>query len=442
MSPAPSAAPPEAAPAPRRRRRVSWVLVAAILAALPHFARYASEVERDEYPGDFNPWRIQALLGVARVAVNGGPFATTHDEAGLTTEPGLLDDLGMAAIVDGVSRLRGRPGGRRLLGRIDLVFVAAAYVSLLLAFPRAHRLGLTAVFLAFPIAVPEWRSPDVLAIHGALAALAVAAALGVQRVRPGWLSAALGLLFFVLHKMRAAYGLYAIAAAFAAALGLALLRRSPRPLLRPLLALVVFLGLGVPWNAALDARTSDPRVGKRAELHGHNLYGALVSGVGWSENPWGLRPWDPVVSTFIAERTGSEPVPLETLAGERRARQVYLSLWREAPLALLGIYLGRLPFAVDAYFPFGWIGGAAWLGLGLAAARLAWRRRDSEALVETLAPQLLVAALLLQVMLVDTRPLYAYPLRFNVALAVAAAATSLVQLRGRGPGGPDATERG
>lgn len=403
-------------------------LAAALLAAGFHLGDFAGEVEADRYPGDFNPWRVEALLGVGRVAVNGGPFATTHDAAGLTAEPGLLDDLGMAGIVDGLSRLRGRAGGRRLLGRINLAFVGLGYLALLAAFSPGHWPALAAVFLFFPLAVPEFRSPDVLAIHGALAALAVATVLGIQRVRPEPLAAAGGVLLFVLHKMRSPYGLYAMFGALAAATVLSALRRSPRPLLRPALALAVFLLLELPWTAALDARAHDPRVNEPPELRRHNVFGALVSGIGWSPNPWGLEPWDPVVSTFIARRTGHEPVPLETLASESRARAVYFSLWREAPVELAGVYLRRLPAAVARFFPLGGLGGGAWLVLGAAALGLAWRRRDEAELAAALAPQLLVLALLAQVTIVDTRPFYAHPLRFQVALAAAVSLGVLARL--------------
>jgi hypothetical protein len=188
---------------------------------------------------------------------------------------------------------------------------------------------------------------------------------------------------------------------------------------------------------AVARRAADPRVRERDVLPAHNVYNPLVSGVGFSPNRWGIEPWDPWVAAFLAERTGQPPVRVETFESERRARVVYLQLWKEAPAHLLRLYLGRVP---EAFRKHGWLGlwGAAlWAVALLLALPRAWRRRDGPSVALLIAPALVAAGLVAQIVLIDPRLLYSYPLRFTSALALLTAWSVLAETKRAAPAPPD-----
>jgi hypothetical protein len=243
----------------------------------------------------------------------------------------------------------------------------------------------------------------------------------------------MGLALFAVHKLRSPFGVYAAGAAVAAwVLAAACTRsRQTRALATLGVLFATFAAAELPWRLALQRRALDPRIADSDVLNAHNVYNPLVSGIGWSENRWKLKPWDPVVAGFLAERTGRPPVVLETFESERRARQVYFELWREAPGELTRIYLGRIPGAVGQYFWLSWLGAAAWLTAAAWAARVAWRRRDVPALAVVIAPAVVAAGLVTQIVLIDPRLLYSYPLRFVSALGLLTAAALVAASRRR-----------
>ena len=158
------------------------------------------------------------------------------------------------------------------------------------------------------------------------------------------------------------------------------------------------------------------------------MFKPLLTGIGWTDNRWGIAPWDPRVAQFIADRLGVAPIPIFTRESERRARAVYVSLWREAPLYLAGLYLARLPAAFRDHFFLGWVGAGSWL---LATAvGLFWGGRRGEPVHSaiTVAAAVLVLSLVSQSAILDPRLLYAYPLTVVSALALSIALTALVRL--------------
>jgi hypothetical protein len=131
--------------------------------------------------------------------------------------------------------------------------------------PRARRAraaptGARPLFLLVPIAVREYRSPDSVTIHGALAAMAVAVALAPHHRWRLRTAVPAGVLLFAIHKLRSPFAAYAIAAALAAALVVALRARDRPPLIALVITGATFAALEVPWRIALDRRARDPRV--------------------------------------------------------------------------------------------------------------------------------------------------------------------------------------
>jgi hypothetical protein len=389
---------------------------------------FAREIAREDYaPGSSYPPRVEAVLRASRTGARGGPFATVREGEGYRLAPGLLNDLGMAAVADLWGRVTGRPLTRLHLALFNLAVMAVALFGLVLVVPPRVRLALVVLFAAVPLCVREYRSPDSVAIHGALAALALALVVAPHHRWPSWTGLIGGLLLFVVHKIRSPFGLFAVAAIVAAFLVIVLRTRSLRAWRWLAFAALAFVALEVPWRMALDRRAEDPRVLDRDILRAHNVYNPLVSGIGWTENRWGIQPWDPKVVEFLATRTGKPPVGLETFESERRAREVYLALWHEAPGYLLGFYWSRLPTAIRQYVWLGYWGAALWILAATFAWAGAWRARDSVAIALLVAPVVVAAGLATQIALIDPRLLYSYPLRFvsafglltSVALVVA-----------------------
>jgi hypothetical protein len=389
-----------------------------LAAGLPQLVSYARHVRSDTYPGSAYQPRVEACLAVSRTAAEGGPFATVKEGRRYSVAPVLLSDLGVAGIMDALGRLLGRPVTVRALGVGNLVFLTCAVVALAAAFDPRLRLAAAVALLVEPLSIREYRSPDVVAIHGAFAALAVCAGAFAARSGPTWAGGFIGVLVFALHKLRSVYGSYALGAMVAVALVFWGRAREWRPAARLALALAVFVVLGIPWRALTSARAEDPRVTGGDTLTSHGVYQPLISGIGWSENRWGIKPADPWVATYIAERLGEDIAAIATREGESQARQVYLSLWREAPGHLAGLYARRLPRVLADHFALGRLGAALWSGLLLACLVRAWRRSDPAGAGALLSVAAVIAGLLAQAVLIDPRLIYAYPLRFVSTLGL------------------------
>lgn len=414
-----------------RRRWVQRVArpaaLAACLAAVPQIVTCARQVRTGVYPGSAYAPRVETLLRMSASAAEGGPFVAVADGGSWRLAANMVPDLGVPAVLDLWARLTGRAGGVRALGLINLAFLCAALFGLVFAFPENLRWGLVPVFLLFPLSVPLYQSPDTVAIHGALAALAVAAAVLGAHAGSRWTAIASGVMLFALHKVRAIYGLYALLALAAVAGAGYAHRRDRRVAARALVAVAVLAALQLLWVPLLKARENDPRVADRGTLTTHDVYAMLISGVGWSPNRWGIGASDPKVATFIARRLEQTDLPrLDTHEGEMQARRVYVSLWREAPLHLVSLYLARIPGGIADHVVLGLWGAPFWLAAVAAALAASWRRRDAHALAALVAGTTVVACLLGQVVLIDPRFIYAYPLRFLSALTLATAASALV----------------
>ena len=326
---------------------------------------------------------------------------------------------------------------------INLVVLSAALFGLVVAFPEHLRWALVPVFLFLPLSVVEYRSPDTVAIHGALAALAVASAVLVARAGPIGTAALVGATLFALGKVRSVYGLYALVGLALAALAVALLTRRRAALTRAAVAVAVWAALELMWVPVLRARANDPRVADRGAITSHDVFAMLISGVGWSPNRWGIEAPDPRVVMFISRRLALPELPrLDTKEGEVHARRAYLSLWREDPLHLVWLYVRRAGAGIGEHMALGGWGAPVWLGGVATAAVLAWRRRDTETLAAVVAGAALTACLLAQVALVDPRIIYAYPLRFVSALTLATAAVALVRDIARARAGADDAAQG
>lgn len=399
------------------RPRLATLL--ACLAALPQLLVYAGHVRSGHYPGSAYKPRVEATLEAARAAAEGGPFVAVRQGKRWSLAPGLLNDVGLAGILDVGSRLLGRPLGLRALGVVNLLFLAAALFGLVLALDARLHAALVPLFLLVPLSVREYRSIDSVAIHGALAALGIALAAALGRPWPAWSGIPLGVALFVVDKVRSAYGVYSLAAVVTVSVGLLGLRDRRATLARLSLLLATLLALALPWQAAMRRRAADPRVVDPDTIRAHNFWEPFVSGIGWTDNRWGIKPWDPWVAQFLADRLALEPVPIPTAEGERRSRAVYFSLWREAPLHLLGLYLGRLPAACREHVVLGIPGALAWALVSAAALGAAWRRRDGPLLAALAAGSTLTLCLLFQTLVIDPRLIYANPLRFVSAYGLA-----------------------
>jgi hypothetical protein len=396
----------------------------ACLAALPQLVAYAGHVRTGSYPGSAYKPRVDAVLEAARSAAAGGPFVAVRQGGGWSLAPGLLNDVGTAAILDLASRLRGAAMGPRALGALNLLFLAAAVLGLVTALDGRLRPALVPLFLLVPLSVREYRSADTVAIHGALAALGIAMAAGLGRPWPAWTGILLGTALFVVDKVRSVYGIYALLAALL--VGAVLWRVDRRVLARLGLLVATLAVLEVPWQWVMSARASDPRVVDGETLRSHGFWEPFVSGVGWTENRWGIKPWDPWVVQFLADRLGLDPVPIPTGEGERRSRAVYFSLWREAPLQLARLYLARIPGACREHFSLGLAGALLWLGVTAGALLRAWKRRDAGLLAALVAGVALVVCLVFQTLVIDPRLIYANPLRFVSAYGLAVAVAGLL----------------
>jgi hypothetical protein len=409
-----------------------WTVLA-LLAALPQLAVYGRGVLTGTLPGSAYQPRVDAYLLVSQTAAAGGPFATVREGGGFSTAPVLLSDLGMAAVADAFGRVTGRGLTSRELGLINLAVLASGLCLLIAAWPARLRPALVPALLLVPLSIREYRSLDVVAIHGAFATIATALAVLFARPWPAWSGIPLGMGLFALHKARSVYGLYALGAILIIALLVAFLDRNRRSMLRLAAVVVAFAALEVPWRALTAARADDSRVADSDSMTSHALYEPLLSGLGWSENRWKTKPGDPWVATWIGERLGKPIAKIATLEGEADAREVYVSLWREAPGHMVSIYAARVPRGIQELFFVGWAGFLPWLVSASIALSRAWRGRDPMSLSVLLAPILVGAGLMTQIVMIDPRLLYGYPLRFVSALSLFTAAGLLMWPPGSAP---------
>jgi hypothetical protein len=413
------------------RRVRALVTAAALVAAVPQILQYAGHVWRGDYPGSaWNP-RVAAVIRASRAALKGGPFVTVPAGEGYSVAPGQLADLGVAAIADLISRTTGHRVFRTTLGCLNLLFLVAACAALVAAYPPKLRLALVPVLLLVPIIVPLYRNVDSVAIHGALAALAIALAITALRIPNAWSPLACGVALFIVHKVRSPFAMYALLPLVTGAMLAWWRSRDRGPALRLAVLMLGFALCELPWQVAMSRRLADPRVVDRDVLTAHTLWEPLISGIGWTENPWGIKPSDPWVATYLGEHVRAEPVPLETPESERRARLVYLGFVREQPFALLWLYLRRIPFALSEYSWLGPWGAVLWVPLSAVALLLALARRDRDGLATMLACLGLACGLVAQIVLIDTRYIYAYPLRLVSALVLSTSALVAYENRGR-----------
>lgn len=402
-----------------------WTVLA-LLAALPQLLIYARGVQTGSLPGSAYQPRVDAYLQVSQTAAAGGPFATVREGEGFSTAPVLLSDLGMAAIMDAFGRVTGRGLTARELGAINLTALAAALGLLIAAWPAHLRPALIPVLLLVPLSIREYRSLDVVAIHGAFSAIAVALAVLFARPAPPWSAALLGIALFALHKARSVYGLYALGAILTIVVLSTLVERNRRSVIRLAVVLAAFMVLEAPWRALTAVRAADPRVADSDTMTSHALYQPLISGLGWSENRWKTKPGDPWVATWIGERLNKPIAKIATIEGEADAQAVYVSLWREDPAHMVSIYAARIPRGIRELFFLGWAGFLLWIFSASIAVRRVWGARDLPLLAVILAPIVVGCGLMIQVMMIDPRLLYAYPLRFVSALSLFTAAGALM----------------
>jgi hypothetical protein len=401
-------------------------IIAASLAALPQLFVFAGHVRSGDYPGSAYAPRVTTILNMSASAAEGGPFAAMRRGEGWVLAAGIVPDIGVPALVDVYARLHGRPATEHTLGAINLVVLAAALFGLVAAFPEPARWALVPVFLLAPLSVVAYRSPDTVAIHGALAALAIAAAASVARAGPLWTAALVGGVLFALGKVRSVYGAYGLLALVLVTVAVSLLTRTRRTALRAGVALATLALLELLWAPLMHARATDRRVVDRDVITSHDVFATVISGVGWSPNRWGIEPPDPRVATFIGRRLGLPlGTRLDTRESERYARTAYLSLWREDPLHLVGLYAVRVEAGVADHVVLGAWGAPAWLAAVAGAAAVAWRRREPETLAAVVGGAAVTGCLLAQVAVIDPRYIYAYPLRMVSALTLAVAGAVL-----------------
>jgi hypothetical protein len=413
--------------------RASWAAAALLVAAQawPHLV----DIRRDQYAlgGAWEP-RVKAILDVSRVAARGGPYLSVP--AGERFEPPDLkvNDLGYSAFGYVWGRALGRPLNRRVLMLVNLAVLLVSLGALLASTEPLPRLFVCLLLFFTPIPVPAYRSPDPLATHASLALLGIAVASAVMRRWPYWGHALAGLALFAIHKVRSAYALYAGAALVAVALVGAWRTRSRQPLLRAGVALAASFALEALWQIPLQLRAADPRVTQQDALGTHPIYIPLLEGVGWSENGWGIKPWDPWVAQYLADRFGGDPVNVGSKESERRARRAYFDLWLQDAPHLLAVYASRLPQAAREHC-FGGVAGALALLLLLPAALVASWSRAPPTLWLLGGAAVLTACVLFQTIVLDPRQLYAYPLRIVSGLTLACAAALLLPALDRRPAG-------
>jgi hypothetical protein len=411
---------PETAPPVTLRATPVLVTLGAFLALLPQFLDFAGRVQRGDYGGTASKPRVAAFLGASTATLEGGPFATVPVKGGYSVALDLFNDLGIAAAISAWTHATGRQATEATLGSLNLIVLVISFVLLVPAFPAQVRMALIPVFLLVELVDPRYRSMDSVSMHTSLAALAIALPLLTLRASRPWIAIFWGILCFALHKTRAVYGLFSL---MALALSLAASFRLVRDrtlIVRAGFFLLGFLACEVPWRMAVERRMNDPRLVESDSLPAHGIYQPLLSGIGWTPNPWGLKPWDPWLAQFLGDTMRAAPVPVATQEGERRAKQMYITLAKQRPFALGWLYARRLPGALSEHSLFGAAGAVLWVVAASVALALAWRHRDADGLSLVLIPVTVACCLVLQTMVIDTRPIYAHPLGLVSALILAA----------------------
>jgi len=385
------------------------------LQAWPHLA----DIEADRYThgGAWEP-RVKAILDVGRVALLDGPYLSLRIDRRFEPVDRRVNDLGYSVLSYVWARLVRQPPNRQDLMRVNLLVLLCAMALLFVVASPWPRLLSAALLCFLPIPLPFFRSPDPLATHGSLAVLGIALAAAVPTVASWPVSLGLGVVLFLVHKIRSAYALYAAAGLIAAASVEAYRTRTRRPLLRMLAALVICLPLEAAWQAPLARRSQDPRLIDQDTLGTHPIYIALLEGIGFSDNPWGIKPWDPWIATYLSERYGLEPVDVGSAESERRARQAYFELFREAPFRFIALYAGRVPTFASQHFFLGTPGALLLLVAAGGAFAACWRC-SGRGSVLALAALAMTSCVLFQTVVLDPRPLYAYPLRIASGVALA-----------------------
>jgi hypothetical protein len=104
---------------------------------------------------------------------------------------------------------------------------------------------------------------------------------------------------------------------------------------------------------------------------------------------------------------------------------------------MVSLYAARVPRGIRELFFLGWAGFLPWLVSASIAWSRAWRRRDLVSLSVLLAPVVVGAGLMIQIVMIDPRLLYGYPLRVVSALSLFTAA-GLLMWPAPPAGAPDA----
>ncbi len=395
--------------------------IAALLCVAPQWFRYAGHVATGDYGGSAYMPRVEALVMASTATLQGGPFATLPGKGGYSVAPDLFNDLGTATLVSVWTRATGRQASIQTLGQFNLAYLVAASLFLVFALPARLRLALVPVFLLVEMVPPLYVSMDTVAIHRSLAALAMAIPLLTLRASKRWLAILFGVALFGVHKTRSVYGAYALLALLPGLVISWTRFRDRKPLIHAAFLLLGFAACEVPWRIAVHGRLSDPRLIEKDALPEHNVYETLISGIGQTANPWGIKPNDPWVAQFLADIARGPVVRISTHESERRAKLVFFSLARQRPLALARLYLGRIPRALSSYSILGAAGAVAWVVCAALALGLAWRGGDRDGLMLLLPPLGLAACLIVQVIVVDPNYIYANPLELASAVVLATA---------------------
>lgn len=402
-------------------------LVVAVLSILMQSWPHTRDIMRDTYkPGAAFEPRVKAILDVSRVAASGGPYLAVPSSSGFEPVDRKVNDLGFSAFAYAWASTTGRPLRRRHLMALNLCILLAAVLGLLTFAPTPQRLVAALILLLIPLPPADFRSPDPLSTHGSLALLGVVVASAVARswARPLWVLPAAAL--FALYAIRSAYAYYAAAALLAVTVVESVRLRNGEPILRGAFILISTLLMLWPWQASIAARGSDSRVLRQDTLGTHPIFIPLLEGVGWSENRWGLKPYDPWIATYLANRFGLEPLDVGAVESERRARITYVDLWREAPGHLVMVYASRVP-GVAREHAAGGLAGALALLIALPLALVTAWGRAGVTLGLLVAAASLTACLVFQAVVLDPREAYTYPLRVASGLTLAFALSVLAE---------------
>lgn len=376
-------------------------LAAIALSCIPQLYLHTRDAWTGTYTGSAYEPRVKAILDVSRVAAKGGPYLCVPNEGKFEPADQLVNDLGVSFFGYVSAKLTGRPISRGSLLWLNLFIFVVSIVALALVTPVPYHFAIAACLIVSHVCVSEYRSPDPLATHGALALAAVAIA--SARKDNLWFGLGLGVGLMVVHKIRSPYAMYALAAALV--VDAVTQGRRGRAWVGMAIGVVV---IAIPWNLALRARAHDSQVTQLDTLGTHPIGIALLEGVGWSENKWGIKPFDPWVAEYLSKKYNLPAVNVGTEESERRAWKAYWSLWREDPLHLAGVYLKRAPL-VRQHVILGYVGMVALVIIVPVAFVLTWGKRDVTGFL--IALTVLTACLIFQTAVLDPRLLYAYPLR-------------------------------